>query len=82
MNEKINKIAQITLLFWLMKIIATTLGETLGDQFGANDAIGLFDGIRNHFRRFRDFIAATIESQNIPTDSFLVGDKRNYNSRN
>lgn len=29
--EKFNKVAQITLLFWLMKIIATTLGETFGD---------------------------------------------------
>lgn len=28
-----NKVAKITLLFWLMKIIATTLGETLGDFF-------------------------------------------------
>ena len=26
-----NKVAQITLIFWLMKIVATTLGETLGD---------------------------------------------------
>lgn len=26
-----NKVARITLLFWLMKIVATTLGETLGD---------------------------------------------------
>ncbi|RUA33622.1 MAG: hypothetical protein DSY77_09370 [Bacteroidetes bacterium] len=29
--DKFNKVAQITLLFWLMKIIATTLGETFGD---------------------------------------------------
>lgn len=29
--EKLNKVAQITLLFWLMKIVATTLGETFGD---------------------------------------------------
>lgn len=27
----LNKIAKITILFWLMKIVATTLGETLGD---------------------------------------------------
>lgn len=27
----INKVAQITFLFWILKIIATTLGETLGD---------------------------------------------------
>ncbi|WP_077417343.1 hypothetical protein [Chryseobacterium sp. JV274] len=26
-----NKVAAVTLLFWLMKIVATTLGETLGD---------------------------------------------------
>lgn len=29
--ENFNKVAKITLLFWLMKITATTLGETLGD---------------------------------------------------
>jgi len=27
--EKINKVAEVSLLFWLMKIVATTLGETL-----------------------------------------------------
>lgn len=27
-----NKVAQVTLLFWLMKVLANTLGETLGDQ--------------------------------------------------
>jgi uncharacterized membrane-anchored protein len=29
--KRLNKVAPITLLFWLMKVIATTLGETLGD---------------------------------------------------
>ncbi|MFH6767745.1 hypothetical protein V8G56_03270 [Gaetbulibacter aquiaggeris] len=29
--EKLNKVSEITLIFWLMKIVATTLGETLGD---------------------------------------------------
>jgi uncharacterized membrane-anchored protein len=32
-RSQVNKVAEITLLFWLMKIIATTLGETLGDFF-------------------------------------------------
>ncbi|MBC8490870.1 MAG: hypothetical protein ISS16_08765 [Ignavibacteria bacterium] len=31
--EKFNKVAKITLLFWIMKILATTLGETMGDLF-------------------------------------------------
>jgi uncharacterized membrane-anchored protein len=29
--EKLNKVAEVSLLFWLMKIVATTLGETFGD---------------------------------------------------
>jgi len=29
--DTLNKVAKITLLFWSMKIVATTLGETLGD---------------------------------------------------
>ena len=41
MNENnLNKVARITLLFWVMKIIATTLGETLGDFFSMTLNIG------------------------------------------
>ena len=29
--KNLNKVAEITLYFWIMKILATTLGETLGD---------------------------------------------------
>lgn len=39
MNTK-NKVAEITLLFWVMKIIATTLGETLGDFFSMTSNLG------------------------------------------
>ncbi len=31
MNSSINKVAQITIWFWIMKVLATTLGEVLGD---------------------------------------------------
>src|ERR1039457_6499199 len=31
MTEKLNKVAQITIYFWILKILATTLGETSGD---------------------------------------------------
>ena len=37
--NEVNKVAKITLIFWLMKIVATTLGETLGDFLG--DYFGL-----------------------------------------
>jgi uncharacterized membrane-anchored protein len=38
--EKFNKVAEITLLFWLMKIVATTLGETLGDYLSMTMNLG------------------------------------------
>ena len=45
--EKIilNKVAEITVLFWIMKMIATTLGETLGDYIAQTLALGYTLGI-------------------------------------
>lgn len=40
-----NKVAEITLLFWLMKIVATTLGETLGDYISMTLKMGYATGI-------------------------------------
>jgi uncharacterized membrane-anchored protein len=40
-----NKVAKVTLLFWLMKILATTLGETLGDQLSMTMGLGYADGL-------------------------------------
>ena len=44
-NEPLNKVAKITLLFWLMKIVATTLGETLGDFIAQTLNLGYLIGI-------------------------------------
>lgn len=43
--EPLNKVAKITLLFWLMKIVATTLGETLGDFLSMTLNLGYGTGI-------------------------------------
>ena len=40
-----NKVAKVTLLFWLMKIVATTLGETLGDFISQTLNLGYYVGI-------------------------------------
>ena len=40
-----NKVARITLLFWLLKIVATTLGETLGDFIAMTLNLGYTIGI-------------------------------------
>lgn len=35
-----NKLAQVTLAFWIMKICATTLGETAGDLLSMTFKVG------------------------------------------
>lgn len=44
-QKLLNKVAAITLLFWLMKIVATTLGETLGDFISMTLNLGYLVGI-------------------------------------
>jgi len=44
-NEQLNKVAKITLIFWIMKIVATTLGETLGDFLSMTLNLGYTIGI-------------------------------------
>lgn len=43
--EKLNKVAEVSLLFWLMKIVATTLGETLGDYIAQTLNLGYTIGL-------------------------------------
>lgn len=45
MIENGNKVAEITLLFWIMKIVATTLGETLGDYLAQTLNLGYAVGL-------------------------------------
>lgn len=39
-----NKVAQVTIFFWIMKIIATTLGETAGDYISMSLGLGYYVG--------------------------------------
>lgn len=46
MNKNlINKVAKITVLFWIMKILATTLGETTGDLLSMTLDLGYTSGL-------------------------------------
>jgi len=45
LKQELNKVARITLIFWLMKIVATTLGETLGDFISMTLDLGYTVGI-------------------------------------
>jgi uncharacterized membrane-anchored protein len=51
-TEQLNKVARITLIFWLMKIVATTLGETLGDFISMTLNLGYTIGIAITFAFF------------------------------
>jgi uncharacterized membrane-anchored protein len=44
-GQKFSKIAEITVLFWLMKVVSTTLGETLGDFLSMTLELGYLTGI-------------------------------------
>lgn len=51
-NGHLNKVARITLIFWLMKIVATTLGETLGDFISMTLNLGYTIGLAITFAFF------------------------------
>ncbi|GAC1387280.1 MAG: membrane protein [Ginsengibacter sp.] len=40
MKEALNKVAKVTVFFWIMKVLATTLGEILGDFFSMTLNLG------------------------------------------
>jgi len=44
-SKQFNKVAEVTLIFWFMKIVATTLGETLGDFLSMTLNLGYMIGI-------------------------------------
>lgn len=44
-NKLFNKVAKITIFFWIMKVIATTLGEMLGDFFSMTLNLGYIIGL-------------------------------------
>jgi len=44
-EDALNKVAKITLIFWVLKIFATTLGEILGDYFSMTLNLGYIVGL-------------------------------------
>jgi uncharacterized membrane-anchored protein len=44
-SATISKVAQVTFLFWVMKILATTLGETAGDYISMTLGAGYYIGL-------------------------------------
>lgn len=71
--QELNKVARITLLFWLMKIIATTLGETLGDFISMTLNLGYLTGLIITFIFFLAVLALQLMSKrHVPVFYWLV----------
>ncbi|WP_432222522.1 COG4705 family protein [Flavobacterium sp. TMP13] len=71
--ENLNKVTKITMLFWIMKIVATTLGETLGDYLSMTLNLGYFVGILITFLFFTLVLANQLRAKKfIPTSYWLV----------
>lgn len=71
--HSVNKVAKITLLFWLMKVVATTLGETLGDFISMTLDLGYVVGILITLAFFIVVLTVQLKvSKFIPTIYWLV----------
>lgn len=71
--DQLNKVAKITLLFWLMKIVATTLGETLGDFLSMTLNLGYLKGIAITLALFLTVLIAQLSAKKyIPVIYWLV----------
>lgn len=72
-TQTLSKVAEITALFWLMKIIATTLGETLGDFIAQTLGLGYSVGILITFAFFLIVLGIQLYSKKyVPLYFWLV----------
>lgn len=72
-NQTFNKVTKITLIFWLMKIVATTLGETLGDFISQTLNLGYYVGISVTATLFLIFLAMQLAVKKyVPAIFWLV----------
>ena len=47
-REMLNKVPEVTLFFWVIKVLATTVGETAADYLNDKLGLGLTDDHRRH----------------------------------
>src|SRR5258708_31228311 len=63
MHKSMNKVAQVTLAFWIMKICATTLGETGGDLLSMTLSLGYAVSTAVFFGIFLITLIAQVKSK-------------------
>lgn len=61
--EKLNKVARITIFFWIMKVLATTLGEVFGDFFSFTLNLGYIVSLGITLTLFLIVLIAQLKSE-------------------
>lgn len=61
-SEQLNKVARITVFFWIMKVLATTLGEVFGDYFSFTLNLGYIISLGITFTLFLIVLIAQLKS--------------------
>src|SRR5215472_10561988 len=62
-QEALSKVPEVTLVFWVLKIAATTLGETGGDTITITLGWGYFAGVALFFVALIALLAAQIHAR-------------------
>ena len=47
-REMLNKVPEVTLYFWIIKVLCTTVGETAADYLATNVGLGLTNDDVHH----------------------------------
>ena len=81
LHEVLSKVPEVTLLFWIIKIAATTLGETAGDALSMSLNLGYIVSTGIFAIIFAIFVAAQIKAKKYNAFFLLVYNYCNNNSR-
>src|SRR5438874_7608201 len=63
-KESLSKVPEVTLIFWIIKIAATTLGETAGDAVSMSMKLGYLVGTAIFGAIFAIAVFAQIKAKN------------------
>lgn len=71
-TEVINRVAQVTVAFWIMKILATTLGETAGDFVSMTLNLGYYVGFATTFAALAVILFFKVRAESFSPTLFWV----------
>jgi len=71
-GSAVSKVAKVTLYFWIMKILATTLGETTGDYISMTLNLGYYIGLAITFCALLIILTAQISSRDYHSLLFWI----------